>query len=58
MQRGARIDCVDAAGFVVLVPAATGVFPDGVFNPFLEELELVMLCNVLGRGTRSVHRLG
>ena len=35
VQRGAREDCVDAAGFVVFVPAAAGVFPDGVFDPFL-----------------------
>lgn len=35
VQRGAREDCVDAARLVVLVPAAAGVFPDGVFDPFL-----------------------
>lgn len=35
VQRRAREDCVDAAGLVVLVPAAAGVFPDGVLDPFL-----------------------
>jgi hypothetical protein len=35
VQRRAWEDCVDAAGFVVLVPAAARVFPDGVFDPFL-----------------------
>ena len=35
VQRGAWEDRVDAAGLVVLVPAAAGVFPDGVLDPFL-----------------------
>lgn len=42
MQRRPGIDGVDAAGGVVLVPAAAGVLPDGVFDPFLDVLvELV-----------------
>ena len=42
MQRGAWVDGVDAAGYVIFVPAAAGVFPDGVFDPFLDVLvELV-----------------
>jgi hypothetical protein len=35
VHRRARVDGVDAAGFVIFVPAAAAVFPDRVFDPFL-----------------------
>jgi hypothetical protein len=35
VQGGTGVDGIDPTGDVVFVPAAAGVFPDGVFDPFL-----------------------
>lgn len=57
VQGGAWVDGVDAARDVVFVPAAAGVFPDGVFDPFLQRLVCVCFFSCLfsrGRATSGI----